>query len=119
MRSTITAAFVALTLAGAPAVARADAPDPKIQRKWKAKCASCHGEDGKGQTEQAKKMGGIRDVSTEAWQKEWTDAKIRAAIEKGVKEEKDGKKKEMEAYQGKLTDPEIDGLVKFMRGLKK
>ena len=32
------------------------AADKKIERLWKAKCASCHGADGTAQTEKGKKM---------------------------------------------------------------
>ena len=44
--------------------ASADENDPRVKRAWKAKCASCHGEDGKGDTEQAKKKfgGPLRDL---------------------------------------------------------
>src|SRR3954465_4773377 len=37
------------------ASARGEA-DPKAARAWKAKCASCHGADGAGQTDQGKKL---------------------------------------------------------------
>lgn len=104
------AALVALTLAG-PAHA-----GDKGQRTWLAKCASCHGDDGKAQTAKGKEMG-IRDVTTAEWQKEWTDEKIRTAIETGVKAERDGKRKEMDPYKDKLKPEQIDDLVKVMRGL--
>jgi mono/diheme cytochrome c family protein len=104
-------ALLVLALSAAPALA-AD----KIERTWQAKCASCHGEDGKGQTTKGKEMG-IRDVTTAAWQKDFTDEKIKAAIENGINEERDGKKKQMDPYKDKLKPDQIDGLVKFMRGL--
>src|SRR5690349_4123890 len=89
------AALALLLAAAAPAPATAGAPaDPKIDRLWRAKCAGCHGEDGKGQTEQGKKMG-IGDLSSAAWQKDRTDDKIKETILNGIKEEKGGKKKEM------------------------
>jgi mono/diheme cytochrome c family protein len=110
-----------LALIAAPITALADAPaakDPKIERTWKAKCASCHGDDGKGQTDQGKKQQ-VQDVTTGAWQKEFTDAKIKAAIENGIKEERGGVKKEMEPYKSKLRPDQIDGLVAYMRSLAK
>src|SRR5262245_27465120 len=75
-----------LTLAFAGLAARPAAAevDKKTVRTWKAKCSSCHGEDGKGQTEQGKKMG-IRDMSSPAFTKDMTDAKMKDAILNGVK----------------------------------
>jgi mono/diheme cytochrome c family protein len=90
----------------------------KAERTWKAKCASCHGDDCKGQTKKGQEMG-IRDCSTADWNKNWTDEKIKKAIEDGVKEERDGKKKQMDPYKEKLKPEVIDDLVKYMRTLKK
>jgi mono/diheme cytochrome c family protein len=98
---------IIVTLLGSPA-----------ERTWKAKCASCHGEDGKAQTEQGKKMA-IRDLTTADWQKEFTDDRIRAAILNGVKAERDGKKKEMDPYKDKLRPGQIDALIPFLRSLAK
>jgi mono/diheme cytochrome c family protein len=102
-------------LLSAPAVR---AQDAKAQRTWKAKCASCHGEDGKAQTEQGKKMD-MKDISTAAWQAEFSDDKIKAAINDGVKTEKDGKKKTMDPYKEKLPPEQISALVGYIRTLKK
>ena len=100
-----------------PSVAAAE-PNPQIDRAWRAKCASCHGPDGKGQTEQGKKMA-IADMSTAAWQGAITDDKIKAAISDGFTREKNGVKQQMEAYKAKLRPDQIDGLVAYVRGLKK
>jgi len=40
----------------------------KTERTWQAKCASCHGDDGKGQTAKGKEMG-VRDMTTAEYQK--------------------------------------------------
>lgn len=101
----------------APSVALADAPNPQIERTWKAKCAACHGADGKGQTEQGKKMQ-VADMTTADWQK-ITDDKIKAAINDGLKRDKNGVKQEMEAYKSKLRPDQVDGLVAYVRTLKK
>lgn len=90
--------------------------DKKIERTWKAKCGSCHGADGKGKTEQGEKMK-VGDYSTAAWQKGITDEKIKEAILKGVKQEKDGVKKEMDPFEGELKPDQVDGLVAFLRNL--
>jgi len=98
-------------------VARGEA-DPKTVRTWKAKCASCHGEDGKGQTEQGKKMA-IGDMSTKDWQKKFTDAQLKDATLNGLKRDKGGVKQEMEGFKEKLKPEQIDALVAYMRSLAK
>ena len=85
---------------------------------FKQYCAKCHGEDGKAETDQGKKMA-MRDISTAAWQAEFTDEKIKAAINDGVKTEKDGKKKTMDPYKDKLPAEQISALVGYIRTLKK
>ena len=71
---------------------------------YKAKCAMCHGADGKGG-----KMGtrdfGSADVKAE------TDAQLTDIITKG--------KGKMPAYDGKLKDTEIKDLVTYIRSLAK
>ncbi len=119
IRSMIAALGVAVGLtavAGLVAPAKAEAADAK--KLWKTKCASCHGAEGKADTDTGKEQG-VRDLTTEAWQKEFDDAKIKAAIETGLKREKDGKKQDMKAFKDKLKPEEIDELVKLIRGLKK
>jgi mono/diheme cytochrome c family protein len=109
MRSLCTAFFCIVALATS---ARAD----KIERTWQAKCGSCHGDDGKGQTAKGKEMG-VRDVTTAEWQKGITDEKIQKAIEDGVDTTKDGKKQKMDAYKDKLKPEQIKDLVTYMRSL--
>src|SRR5438067_5272836 len=81
--------------------------DKKAERNWKGKCASCHGADGKGQTDQGKKMK-VEDMTAAAWQKGKTDAQIKKAIEDGVKKGD----AVMEGFKDKLDAASIDGLVK-------
>jgi len=76
---------------------------------FKAKCAPCHGADGKGDTSMGKVLK-VRDLSSEDVQKQ-TDAELTKITE-------DGKNK-MPAYKGKLTDDQIKDLVAFIRTLKK
>jgi mono/diheme cytochrome c family protein len=76
---------------------------------YKAKCASCHGADGAGQTAMGKKMN-LRDLGSPEVQQQ-TDSELYAWTA-------DGRNK-MPAYRGKLSEAEIKTLVGFMRTLKK
>ena len=75
---------------------------------YKAKCASCHGVNGSGDTAMGKAMK-LRDLRSPEVQKQ-TDADL-------TKVTADGKGK-MPAYKGKLTDAEISAVVAHMRALK-
>ena len=75
---------------------------------YKAKCAACHGPDGKG-SPMGQKMG-VHDFSSADVQKE-TDAQLAEIIGKG--------KGKMPAYEGKLKDTEVKDLVAYIRGLGK
>ncbi len=103
-----------LLLAAMPAAGN----DPKTERLWKAKCASCHGVDGKAETEQGKKMS-MHDITTAAWQKSFTDEKIKQVIPDGVDDQKEGKHKQMDPYKAKLMPGEVDSLVAYCRELGK
>jgi len=94
----------------------ADAPDKKTERLWKSKCASCHGPDGKGDTEQGKKMQTV-NMATKAYQSSRTDDQIKKAILDGVKTEKGGVKKEMDPYKDELKSDQVDALVAYIRAL--
>jgi mono/diheme cytochrome c family protein len=110
-------AMVMVAFVVAPGLAYAEA-NPQIDRLWRAKCASCHGADGKAATEQGKKMA-IGDLSAAATQAKLTDAQVKAAISDGVVRDQGGVHQEMEAYKAKLKPEQIDGLVTYVRGLKK
>ncbi len=76
---------------------------------FKAKCAVCHGADGKGDTSMGKALK-IQDLSSSEVQGQ-TDAQLTGVIT-------DGKGK-MPAYKGKVTDDQIKQLVAYIRTLKK
>jgi mono/diheme cytochrome c family protein len=99
-------------------LAIADGPDPRTVRTFKAKCAGCHGDDGKGATEQGKKMG-IGDMTTKDFQKAFTDEQIKGVINAGFKREKNGKHQEMDAFATALRPDQVDALVAFVRSLGK
>ena len=75
---------------------------------YKAKCAMCHGPDGKGSAMGVKM--GAHDFTSADVQKQ-TDAQLTDIITKG--------KGKMPAYSGKLSDADIKGLVTYIRGLAK
>jgi mono/diheme cytochrome c family protein len=76
---------------------------------FKAKCAMCHGADGKGDTAMGKKFG-LKDMGSAEVQSK-SDADLTGIITNG--------KDKMPAYKGKLTDAQISDVVKFIRTLKK
>src|SRR5919109_2381825 len=76
---------------------------------YKAKCASCHGASGAGDTAIGKNLK-LKDLSSAEVQKQ-SDAELATIVEKG--------KKPMPAYEGKLTKDQIQELVKYIRTLKK
>jgi cytochrome c6 len=76
---------------------------------YKSKCAACHGAEGKGDTAVGKTMK-VKDLALDEVQKQ-SDADLATIIEKG--------KNPMPGYEGKLTKEQIDGLVKYIRSLKK
>jgi mono/diheme cytochrome c family protein len=76
---------------------------------FKAKCAMCHGPDGKGDTAMGKKMG-LKDLGSAEVQK-MSDADLNGIITNG--------KDKMPKYDGKLTKEQIADLVKYIRTLKK
>jgi mono/diheme cytochrome c family protein len=96
MKKMLVAAVLAVLVAPA---ARAAGPADVFQ----AKCAACHGKDGKGQTPMAQKLG-VKDL---------TVTKLSAGdIEKVIT---NGKGK-MTPFKGKLSDAEISGLAKYVAG---
>jgi cytochrome c6 len=104
MKNTFRASLVVLTVAFALSTCFADAA-----ADYKAKCATCHGPDGKGDTAMGKTMK-VKDLGSAEVQKQ-SDADVTTIIEKG--------KKPMPGYEGKLTKEQIDSLVKYVRSLKK
>lgn len=95
----------------------AHAADKKIERMYGSKCASCHGKDGKAQTEKGKEMK-LRDLASAEVQK-LTDDEIKKAINDGVKREKDGVKQEMDGFKAELKPADVDALTAYMREFKK
>ena len=104
-RLAMLAALSAIVLAWS-ASARAQGAGETV---YKAKCASCHGADGKGATP-AGKATKARDFSSDEVKKE-TDAEWTEIIVKG--------KNKMPAYDKKLTESEVKDAVAYIRSLIK
>ena len=74
------------------------------EKVYKAKCASCHGPDGKGETA-AGKATKARDIWKES-DAAWTDI-----ITKG--------QNKMPSYDKKVTDADVKDVIAYMRSLCK
>jgi cytochrome c6 len=96
--------LVTLLACGVIAVCSSSAVAQDAAATYKAKCAMCHGADGKGG-----KMG-TRDFASPEVKAE-TDAQVEETIAKG--------KGKMPSYAGKLKDTEIKYLVAYIRSLAK
>lgn len=95
-------------LLSATAFAEADA---KTQRLWKAQCAACHGQTGKGDTDNGKQMK-VQDMSAAAFQAKKDDV-LKKAITDGAK----GPAGNMDAFKD-LTPEQVTALVALMRTFK-
>jgi mono/diheme cytochrome c family protein len=99
-------AMVAMLLAGVGILTTTASADDAAT--FKAKCAMCHGADGKGSAV-GQKMG-AHDFTSADVQK-MSDAELTDVIAKG--------KNKMPAYAGKLQESDIKGLVAYVRQLGK
>ncbi len=112
--------FLASIAAGSlllSATALAQTDPKKVERAWKAKCASCHGATGKADTEKGQQMK-IVDMTTPEFQAK-KDDELKKAILNGVKKEKGGVKQEMDAFKDDLTPEQVDALIAYIRAFKK
>ena len=102
MRVFISTLVVTFVLAmAAPAMAQDSAA------LFKSKCKICHGVDGKG-TAVGHKLG-VRAFSSPEVAK-MSDEELETIVKNG--------KNKMPKYEGKLTDDQIKGLIKYVRTLK-
>lgn len=104
----ILSAYVLTT--GTPAGTPAPYPVADGAALYTAKCATCHGKDGRGIPNWRKK--GQPDFTDAAWQKSHTDAQITEAT-------KNGKGKFMPAFKAKLSDEEVAAVVARVRAFGK
>jgi mono/diheme cytochrome c family protein len=109
---TVFAAFAAVSLAAIvaePRVAGA-APDKADMGTplFVQKCAKCHGEDGKAQTEKGKKMK-AQDFTDPDFQQHKKDEQLVDAITNGTE-------MDMPAFGKVLTPEQVESLLKVVRG---
>jgi mono/diheme cytochrome c family protein len=109
LMASIAAASVLLS-----ATAMAQADPKKVERAWKSKCASCHGQTGKGDTDQGKQLK-VEDMTAAKYQGK-KDDDLKKAVLDGVKA--DGKEV-MPSFKDGLTPEQADALVKYTRSFKK
>jgi mono/diheme cytochrome c family protein len=87
----------------------AKADNAAAEATYKAKCAMCHGPDGKGETAAGKSMKAGSFSAPEV--AKMSDDDLAAAIAKG--------KNKMPAYEKSLNPDQIKGLVAYIRSLAK
>lgn|SRR5690242_3319628 len=79
----------------------------KTQSLYKSKCQACHGVDGKATT-MGKKLGA----------RDFQDPGVTSMSDDDLKQITSTGKNKMPAYKGKLTEQQIDDLVKYIKELK-
>ncbi len=101
-----------------PATAAAQEVDKKTERTWKAKCSSCHGMDGKGETKKGQELQ-IESMATAEFQKKYSDAHMLKVTNEGLNETRGDKKVEMDGYKDQLKPGEAEKLVELIRSFGK
>ena len=77
---------------------------------YDAKCAKCHGKDGRGKTMRGR-LAHARDLTIAQWQNDVTDERLFNSISNG--------RGKMPGFKKQLSEPDIDALVSYVRGLKR
>lgn len=106
-RIVICASIAALTFSMSAPAAFADSVAGATL--FKAKCAMCHGADGKGDTAMGKNLK-LKDFASDDVQNVH-DSELKTLIENG--------KSKMPAFKGKLSDKQLGDVIQFVRTLKK
>lgn len=110
--SIVVAAFCMFVIAGfwfrATTSAYASADDAGTT--YNKKCAKCHGKDGRGKTFWGKHTH-ARDLTESSWQNDVSDERLFNSITNG--------RGKMPAFKKSLKDSEIDGLVSYVRRLRR
>lgn len=83
---------------------------PDAAATYNSKCAKCHGRDGRSKTSWGRRTHS-RDISNGEWQNDVSDERIFNSISNG--------KGKMPSYKKSLSENQIDGLVNYVRRLRK
>lgn len=94
-----------LAAAGSKAASAAD-----TRSTFNAKCATCHGRDGRGRTARGRRTH-TRDLTDASWQNDISDERLFNSIHNG--------RSRMPAFKKSLSESEIDALVTFVRQLRR
>jgi mono/diheme cytochrome c family protein len=92
--------------------------DKKVKRLFEAKCATCHGDDGRAKTEVGLEMG-IADMTKAAYWNDLTLEVARKEVLEGLKRTVKGKEQEMKPFKDRLTAEQVDALNLYAASLKK
>ncbi len=93
--------------------ARMDVPSPMpgdAKATFDAQCAKCHGKDGRAKSLHGKHVH-ARDLTDAAWQGNVSDERLFNSISNG--------KGKMPDFKKKLSEEQIDALVRYVRQLKR
>jgi len=104
----------AVVMLGATHVRAEDAPAGgamDVPTLWKKNCASCHGEDGKGQTK-AGKQKKVEDLTNPEVRAKFDRDRMIKSIKEGKKD--DAGKERMKPYADKLSEAEIAALADYI-----
>ncbi len=93
-------------------------PTKKIVRLFEAKCATCHGDDGRAKTETGQEMA-LGDMTKAAYWKTVTLEGARKAVLEGIKRTQNGVEQEMKPFKDRLTPEQVDDLVIYASSLRK
>jgi hypothetical protein len=93
-------------------------PAKKIVRLFEAKCATCHGDDGRAKTETGQEMA-LGDMTKAAYWKAVTLEGARKAVLEGIKRTQNGVEQEMKPFKDRLTPEQVDDLVIYASSLRK
>lgn len=91
--------------AGSKAASAADA-----RSTFNSKCSTCHGRDGRGQTARGRRTH-TRNLTDASWQNDVSDERLFNSIHNG--------RSRMPAFKKTLSESEIDGLVTYVRQLRR
>jgi tetratricopeptide (TPR) repeat protein len=97
----------------APSSQAAARPAADPRGLWAAKCASCHGAEGRGDGPLGRALA-LPDMRSSAWQAAISDDRVRQAIRQGIVRTDGDRSRRMSAFPD-LTDGQVEGLVELIR----